>query len=370
MTGYTSLEHHHYESPEAATRRRHLLAGSALIVCLASFVGQTEAASQLSKLGYQNAIFMLYLTHSSWTLLAPLQVLILWLVKRQPLPKFYLKHTTHLRHTAQQIVSVNEYTGSVQSYFLKVSAVLAIALNIAGASWYLAVNWTTPADLTAIYNCSAFFAYAFSVPLLHESLNVYKIASVFLSIAGVFAIAYSGTPQEARQMPHRGLGNLVISIGAVLYGLYEVLYKRVACPPQSVSSKKQAAFASVVASMIGVTSLTCLWPVLVVLHFAGVETFRLPRGQELVLALVSVFSNMIFSGSFLVLISLTSPVLGSVAGMLTTFIVPLVDFAIFGQKLHFWGIVGGLIVVAAFLVMSWASWKEMQEEGGDESDDE
>ncbi len=36
---------------------------------------------------------------------------------------------------------------------------LTTALTVAGLSWYVAVNKTTPSDLTAIYNCSAFFAY-------------------------------------------------------------------------------------------------------------------------------------------------------------------------------------------------------------------
>ena len=46
-----------------------------------------------------------------------------------------------------------------------------------------------PSDLTAIYNCSAFFAYAFSVPLLKEPFRRDKTAAVLVAIAGVLTTA-------------------------------------------------------------------------------------------------------------------------------------------------------------------------------------
>ena len=52
----------------------------------------------------------------------------------------------------------------------RTTAFVTCALTFAGISWYIAVNLTTASDLTAIYNCSAFFAYVFSVPLLHEKV--------------------------------------------------------------------------------------------------------------------------------------------------------------------------------------------------------
>lgn len=58
---------------------------------------------------------------------------------------------------------------------LKTTAFVTTALTVAGGAWYVAVNLTTASDLTAIYNCSAFFAYAFSIPLLKDKLRLDKI---------------------------------------------------------------------------------------------------------------------------------------------------------------------------------------------------
>jgi hypothetical protein len=74
--------------------------------------------------------------------------------------------------------------------------------------------------------------------------------------------------------------------------------------------------------------------------------------------------NSAFSGSFLVLISLTSPVLSSVAALLTIFIVALVDqiLPIDAPPLTAAAVVGGLLIIFAFLMLSWATFREMQEE--------
>lgn len=72
-----------------------------------------------------------------------------------------------------------------------------------------------------------------------------------------------------------------------------------------------------------------------------------------------------FSGSFLVLISLTSPVLSSVAALLTIFIVAIVDQLLpppLYSPLTAAGIVGGCLIIGAFGLLSWSSYKEMNEE--------
>jgi drug/metabolite transporter (DMT)-like permease len=229
---------------------------------------------------------------------------------------------------------------------------------------------TTPSDLTAIYNCSAFFAYAFSVPLLKERLRLDKSAAVAIAIVGVLVVAYgdgntSGSPEGPAQEVDSGkrlLGNLIIGVGSVLYGLYEVLYKRYACPPEGTSAGRGMIFANTFGSMIGCFTLFVLWIPLPVLHIFGIETFELPTGQTAWLLFISVIMNMIFAGSFLVLISLTSPVLSSVAALLTIFIVAIVDWFLTGVPLSGAAIFGGLLIIGGFVMLSISTWREMAED--------
>jgi drug/metabolite transporter (DMT)-like permease len=238
---------------------------------------------------------------------------------------------------------------------------------------------TSPSDLTAIYNCSAFFAYAFSVPLLKEKLRLGKSLAVAIAIVGVLVVAYGdskptkhggksggsvgGNPnQEDTEASNRVLGNLIIGVGSVLYGLYEVLYKKLACPPEGTSPGRGMIFAMTFGSLIGCFTLFVLWIPLPILHLTGLEPFALPRGEAAYLLCISVFANAVFSGSFLVLISLTSPVLSSVAALLTIFLVAITDWVWTGVPLSPAAVVGGLLIIVAFGMLSWSTYVEMAEE--------
>lgn len=355
-----------------ATARRHHLAAAALLISLISFTAQTELLSRVSAQGYSKPVFVMYLTHSMVSLLFPLQVLVLKVCKpKQSFKRFWKKHTTHLRQTAQQIQQANGYSGSVYKYFAVVTVILAVSLNIAGASWYIAIGLTTASDVTAIYNCSIFYAYAFSVCILHETLSWAKIISVVGSALGVVIVAYGGSNNistEARS--HRMIGNLIIAAGSVLYGLYEVLAKKLSSPPQEVSAKKQAAFANLTGALIGVGTLVLMWPVILILHWTGVETLEMPTKSVLVPLIWSITMNVTFIGSFLVLMSLTSPVFGSVSSLLATFLVPIVDYVLRGTRITLAEVFGGLVILLSFVLMTWASLAEMEEDGKDEDEDE
>lgn len=268
--------------------------------------------------------FPSYLTHGSWSLLWPMQLLILKAQKRSiPWRPFLRSHLAQLRTTAQMVYTQDLHLSpraaqrSPIPYFLKMTAFVTTALTVAGGSWYVAVDLTTASDLTAIYNCSAFFAYAFSVPLLHEKLRLDKSLSVAIAIAGVLVVAYGDTaptkhgghsggsvgggppaanptdPDNAadKETKNRALGNIVIGVGSVLYGLYEVLYKKLACPPEGTSPGRGMIFANTFGSLIGVFTLCVLWIPLPILHYTGLEPFELPHGKAAWMLAISVLAN-------------------------------------------------------------------------------
>ncbi|XXH04079.1 hypothetical protein Hte_010490 [Hypoxylon texense] len=370
-----------------AARKKYTLAAVFLVVSLVSFCVQTELGRYVQhELGWDKAYCMLYLTHGSWALLWPAQLLVLRVRQRGvPWPTFWRRHVYLLRSTAHMVarqeLDVPRHVmqrSSPVPYIVRTTAFVTTALTVAGLSWYVAVNMTSPSDLTAIYNCSAFFAYAFSVPLLKEKLRLDKSFAVLIAIVGVLVVAYgdskgSGSTEnggsggkEAKdddgEASTRFLGNMIIGAGSVLYGLYEVLYKRWACPPEGTSAARGMIFANAFGSCIGSFTLLVLWVPLPLLHVLGWETFELPTGEAALYLLVSVVMNATFAGSFLVLISLTSPVLSSVAALLTIFIVAVADWLITGQGMSAAAVAGGCMIVVAFLMLSWSTWREMTED--------
>ncbi|PTU23118.1 hypothetical protein P175DRAFT_0433467 [Aspergillus ochraceoroseus IBT 24754] len=363
-----------------ATRRKYVLASGFLLLSLASFVVQTETAVYIQHdLGWDKPYCMLYLTHGSWFLLWPIQLLLLRIQKRKlSWETFWRRHVYLLHTTGQMVESRDLHITSRDShrspipYLLKTTAFVTTALTVAAGSWYVAVNMTTPSDLTAIYNCSAFFAYAFSIPLLKDKLRFDKVFSVAVAIVGVLVVAYGdrddgkatdGAEGKAKhEAQNRLLGNIIIGVGSILYGLYEVLYKRFACPPEGTSAGRSMIFANTFGSLIGTFTLLVLWIPLPVLHYLGWETFRWPTGEAAWLLAVSVLASAVFCGSFLILISLTSPVLSSVAALLTIFLVAFIDWFRTGQPLSAASIIGGILIILAFFLLSWSTYREMNEE--------
>ncbi|KAK0721007.1 hypothetical protein B0H67DRAFT_486262, partial [Lasiosphaeris hirsuta] len=378
----TMRSHSPATNANLAARTKYTYAAFFLVVSLVSFTVQTELAAYIQNdLGWDKAYCMLYLTHGSWSLLWPLQLLFLKFRSREVWPQFWRRHVLLVRTTGQMVERQEldlphlSVARSPWPYLLRTTAYITCSLTVAGLSWYLAVSMTTPSDLTAIYNCSAFFAYMFSVPLLKEKLRLGKSLAVGVAIVGVLVVAYgdgkaavapdaSGEPLKELDSGERLLGNLIIGVGSVLYGLYEVLYKRFACPPEGISAGRGVIFANTFGSLIGCFTVFVLWIPLPMLDILGIEKFELPTGQTAWLLFISVIMNMLFSGSFLVLISLTSPVLSSVAALLTIFIVAIADWLWTGQPPSAAALFGSLLIVAAFAMLSWSTWLEMVEEEG------
>jgi drug/metabolite transporter (DMT)-like permease len=356
-----------------ATRKKYTYAAFFLLLSLVSFCVQTELSAYIQHdLGWDKAYCMMYFTHGSWIVLWPVLLLAQRIQKRdQPWSVFWQRHKQLLWTTAIMVEtrSLDHHKPAVQHraqplrYVMRFTAMITSALTVAGLSWYIAVSLTTPSDLTAIYNCSAFFAYVFSVPLLKEPLRLDKSIAVLIAIAGVLVVAYGdiGDSGESVEAHSRFFGNLVIGVGSVLYGLYEVLYKRFACPPDGTSPNRSMMFAMLFGACIGFFTLTVLWIPLPLLHIFNIERFEIPEASTCWLILAATLSNATFSGSFLVLISLTSPVLSSVAALLTIFIVAIVDWMLTGKPLSAAAMAGGLMIVIAFLGLSWSTYREMME---------
>jgi drug/metabolite transporter (DMT)-like permease len=370
-------------------RRKYIYASFFLVLSLVSFVVQTETAVYIQhELKWNKAYCMMYLTHGSWVFLWPIQLLIIRVQKRKlSWEAFWRRHKYILKSTAQMVVSQDLYlspTTTARSpwpYMIKTTAFITTFLTMAGGSWYVAVNLTSPSDLTAIYNCSAFFAYVFSIMLLNDKLRFDKGLSVALAIIGVLVVAYGdkddSTPGPGTSNPgaEQGfgtklIGNLIIGVGSVAYGFYEVLYKRFACPPEGCSPGRGMIFANTFGSMIGLFTLTVLWIPLPILHITGLEVFELPSRKAASLLAISTLSNAVFSGSFLVLMSLTSPVLSSVAALLTIFLVGITDWLITGKPISLPAMVGCALIVVAFLMLSYATYREMKEEQLKREEDE
>jgi drug/metabolite transporter (DMT)-like permease len=78
------------------------------------------------------------------------------------------------------------------------------------------VSLTSASDVTAMYNCSAFFAYAFSIPILGERFRKDKAFAVGLAICGVFLMAWATNDSGSIAAHRRFIGDAVSPLFVLL----------------------------------------------------------------------------------------------------------------------------------------------------------
>ncbi|CAH2350890.1 hypothetical protein CLIB1423_02S07448 [[Candida] railenensis] len=274
-------------------------------------------------------------------------------------------------------------TPSFQYIFIH-GFLITLVLTVAGITWYAAMSMTYASDVTAIYNCSAFTAYAFAIPILKEHFSWLKVSSVIIAITGVFIVAYSddgtstapGGQDEPAEYPYRFWGNLIILIGAVMYGYYEVLYKKYLCIgphiAKAITPRRQMTFANFAMGFLGSFTVLVIGTSALVCEITGAHRFNLfnygdKTGTIWKYIIGSIVSNLLFSGSFLSLMALTSPVLSSVSSLLTIFLIGIVEWVLFGTTLSFQQLLGDFFVIVGFVILTVASWNEISE--GHDNDD-
>lgn len=317
---------------------------------------------------------------------------------------------------------VKHATGiSFQSFLIR-AVLLSIALNLPSYLWYAAMGWITPAEITAIFNTSCFTAYIFSIILLGEQSNALKLLAVTLSFVGVSMISFgtddgnepsSADGKDAKAHFMHVLFAFVTFLGAVIFGLYEVLYKKYASidkihtekidqecnindleiafdenddshessavnspsnstlttasqhlhhvPIQQDSYSLIIFLANQYTAWIGLSTLLLEWTPLVPLHYLGLETFSLPPNTYFFL-LISVNAAMAFSYNALFLLSIvmTSPVFAAVMVMMTIPLTAVIDSIFRHAYFGIWELFGtGLICIGfGFLMYAEANTKE------------
>lgn len=407
------------------------------ILSLAAFVFQTELTSQSYALGFKEPIILLTVTHGSWWLSWPLQLIIVALMRTvnkvnskktnyQPLGsqtellppskfsyyEYYkraiVKQFHNVYHTSviiyefnvnhdERIEGINALidqhphissTPSIRDcvksfidtpsikFILKKTFILAVLLNVAGFTWYGSMALTYASDVTAIYNCSAFTAYVFAIPLLKEKFSWLKTNSVIVAIIGVFIVSYSGSDDdEENEYPYRIWGNLAITLGAIIYGLYEVFYKKYLCIPHHLSRyitpRRQMVFSNFVMALLGTYTVCTLVLGCIIVHLTGIHKFNVFNynnvGKIWAYNIGSLVANLTFSALFLSLISLTSPVLSSVSSLLSIFLIGIVEWLLFDNKLSALQLFGDILVIIGFVLLTIASWQEISE--GEDTDE-
>ncbi|KAK4685997.1 hypothetical protein P7C73_g4138, partial [Tremellales sp. Uapishka_1] len=197
----------------------HLTPFAILLGIVSASTLQTESASYLHlSLDYNKPYFTFFTTHISFTLVFPLHLVLLKLTTPTPTAT----HLSALRH----VIAAQLGTEAILHPWIRQVTWMTILISIPALSWFVAMTFSNPMDITSIYATSSFHVYFFSMLMLGTPLSRWTLGSIALAFAGVVVIALGGKGEsDAAQGDRRVLGDGIMLFGAIVLGLYEVIYK-------------------------------------------------------------------------------------------------------------------------------------------------
>ncbi|GAA5908178.1 hypothetical protein JCM8208_000334 [Rhodotorula glutinis] len=249
------------------------------------------------------------------------------------------------------------------------------------ANWAMnaALGFTSVSSTTILSSMSGFFTLAAGACAGVESFSVGKLVSVALSITGVTIVSLSDSKLPARPVEvdpsspiasiatasngkpassNPLLGDALALLSALAYAAYVLLLKVRIRNEQRVSMTLFFGF-------VGLFNILLIWPVGVLLHLLGVETFEMPHGKLLwgsllVNAAITFVSDALYLRAML----LTSP-LAVTLGLSLTIPLALAGDVLFrrsGEPTSLSSLVGAALVLGSFVANGVLDLREAERE--------
>jgi len=280
---------------------------------------------------------------------------------------------------------------------------LTIVYSLPGLLWFASISLASVGDVTALWNTNAFFAYVFTVKVFQLKWEPRRLMAVILATLGVVVVVYGGSttskPDDSLAEPASSnpavaiklkatsplLGDLLTLLASIIYGLYQVLYKKYVAlpsdpellsdglyeriatldegPPEGVASTDEVTYPppfglhpNLFTSLIGLLTCVILWIPLPFFHYFDVERFSLPADRAILLTIAGIAaSGVMFNAGFMILLGVWGPVITSVGNLLTIVLVLFSDLVLGGATdiVTVWSLIGAGVIVAAFGVLAY-----------------
>ncbi|KAG1124530.1 hypothetical protein G6F42_009543 [Rhizopus arrhizus] len=314
-------------------KSRSVLATVMLTICIITFVLQTELAQYVQKTtNYSKPYFILYISHSCYVFMIPLQLI-----------AEYIQHNHSHQHTSKDATLYQRF---IETCFLLASSLKQV----------MSVRSIDSTSLHLVPQRQPHFHVKSHCHLQHRLLIAAKVGAVMLCMAGVLAMACwpqqevndgENILQPEGTFGKEWIGIAVASVGAALYGFYEVYYKKYASPTQPT-----ILFANTITGIIGIVTFLLLWIPFPLLHVTGIETFELPDLSTFGYILAIASMSVIYNATFMAVIALVNPVFAAVGVMLTVPAVAITDVLVTGVMVPASTIVGSALILIGFYILN------------------
>ncbi|CAH2353902.1 hypothetical protein CLIB1423_13S01420 [[Candida] railenensis] len=212
-------------------------------------------------------------------------------------------------------------------------AVLAIEISIIYFAYNIfvmeALQYTSASNQTVLGSTTSIFTLFIGHYLKIDKFTAKKLICIFISLAGVIFINWSESGKESDggskfEPSNPILGNFLAILGALMYALYLIIMK-IKCGTGKKTTNERKLF-----GWIGVCQFFLGIPVLIYVHYKGIEEFEFPPPSNAILFSVGVNGVLSFISDYATILAmlLTSPLVTSLSLTSAIPITIFIDFVV------------------------------------------
>ena len=221
----------------------------------------------------------------------------------------------------------------------KVAAVFSPFWFVANYLFNISLGLTSVASNTILSTTSGLLTLILSIFLLKESPDIVKFAAAALSLGGVACIALSDENSGEDTL----IGDILALGGAAAYAVYSVLLKKLANDVDMV----------LFFGFVGLINIVMFLPGFLIVNYSGLEPFEWPDPLALLCLILNAFFGTFVSDMLWALsVKCLNPALCTVGLSLTIPLSLVIDAVLYGMTFAVGYLMGALLVVAGFVVMS------------------
>ncbi|KAK6459658.1 uncharacterized protein RJT20DRAFT_124993 [Scheffersomyces xylosifermentans] len=262
------------------------------------------------------------------------------------------ENSLHIRESGSEYQD-NEEIGVYETVKLSLQfIILWFSANLVTNS---SLSYTSVASQTILSSTSSFFTLIIGYLHSVERINQNKIVGILLSFTGVAIVTRIDSSNENPNNHNSNLlvlwGNALALSGALIYGIYTILLKQKISIKNS--RKERNLNTHLFFGFVGIFCLVFLWPILIVLHFTGYETFEMPPSKQILwILLINAFVTFVSDFCWCKAVLLTSPLTVTVGLSMTIPLAMVGDWLLKGFSVNVWYVFGAAIVTIGFLIIN------------------
>lgn len=210
-----------------------------------------------------------------------------------------------------------------------------------------AFSFVSPGTVSILSATSGFFTLFIGWRVGVEKMSFLRVIATFVCVGGVIALGYYELVEDAGKDHAKMIKGTVFSlVSALFYAIYSVWLKKWV---EDESKMNNTLFFGI----IGTFSVVFLWPILIIFHYTGYETFENPPSDAIAQILINIFFGS-FLANFLWIVAMELTTALAVAVGLTL-VIPMTflgELLVFHQPVPLLKGLSGLCVIVGFIIVN------------------